>query len=68
MKNREQALSRVAIAQAVWKIDFDTTSNTVDVYINYLRNKIDKNFPTQLIHTVKGTGYMLKQKSYESKE
>ncbi|KUJ61276.1 two-component system response regulator [Flavobacteriaceae bacterium CRH] len=66
MKNREKALSRIEIAQAVWNIDFDTTSNTVDVYINYLRNKIDKNFPTPLIHTIKGTGYMLKQKSYES--
>ena len=40
MKNREQALSRIAIAQAVWNIDFDTTSNTVDVYINYFQNKI----------------------------
>ncbi|MTH18195.1 response regulator transcription factor [Flavobacterium sp. LC2016-01] len=66
MKNREKALSRTSIAQAVWNIDFDTTSNTVDVYINYLRNKIDKNFPVPLIHTVKGTGYMLKQKSHES--
>lgn len=62
MKNREKALSRISIAQAVWNIDFDTTSNTVDVYINYLRNKIDKNFPTPLIHTIKGTGYMLKNK------
>ncbi|MBF4518957.1 response regulator transcription factor [Flavobacterium sp. ANB] len=66
MKNRETALSRIAIAQAVWNMDLDTTSNTVDVYINYLRNKIDKNFPTPLIHTVKGTGYMFKRKLHES--
>ncbi|WP_316633514.1 response regulator transcription factor [uncultured Flavobacterium sp.] len=66
MKNRETALSRIAIAQAVWSIDLDMNSNTVDVYINYLRNKLDKNFATPLIHTIKGTGYMLKQKSHES--
>jgi len=66
MKNREKALSRIAIAEAVWSIDLDMNTNTVDVYINYLRNKIDKNFPTPLIHTVKGTGYMLKNKLNES--
>ncbi|SNR33222.1 response regulator transcription factor [Flavobacterium sp. ov086] len=66
MKNRETALSRIAIAQAVWSIDLDMNSNTVDVYINYLRNKVDKNFATPLIHTIKGTGYMLKQKNHES--
>lgn len=62
MKNREKALSRVAIAQAVWNIHFNSTTNTVDVYINYLRNKLDKGFSQPLIHTVKGRGYMLKQK------
>ncbi len=66
MKNRETALSRIAIAEAVWHMDLDMSINTVDVYINYLRNKIDKNFPFPLIHTIKGTGYMLKDKSHES--
>lgn len=66
MKNRETALSRIAIAEAVWHMDLDMSINTVDVYINYLRNKVDKNFPFPLIHTVKGTGYMLKDKSHES--
>lgn len=66
MKNREKALSRIAIAEAVWNLDLDMNTNTVDVYINYLRNKIDKYFPTPLIHTVKGTGYMLKNKINES--
>jgi two-component system copper resistance phosphate regulon response regulator CusR len=66
MKNRETALSRVAIAQAVWNVELDMNTNTVDVYINYLRNKMDKNFDFPLIHTVKGTGYMLKWKTYES--
>lgn len=66
MKNREKALSRISIAEAVWNIDLDMNTNTVDVYINYLRNKVDKNFPTPLIHTIKGTGYMLKNKINES--
>lgn len=66
MKNRERALSRIAIAEAVWSIDLDMGSNTVDVYINYLRNKVDKNFEIPLIHTIKGTGYMLKKKVNES--
>ncbi|MEN2489602.1 response regulator transcription factor [Flavobacterium sp. B11] len=68
MKNRETALSRIAIAEAVWQMDLDMSINTVDVYINYLRNKVDKNFPFPLIHTVKGTGYMLKNKAHESQE
>ncbi|MCM0668878.1 response regulator transcription factor [Flavobacterium tyrosinilyticum] len=66
MKNRETALSRIAIAEAVWQMDLDMSTNTVDVYINYLRNKVDKNFSFPLIHTIKGTGYMLKDKSHES--
>ncbi|KAF2336636.1 response regulator transcription factor [Flavobacterium ginsenosidimutans] len=66
MKNRETALSRIAIAEAVWHMDLDMSINTVDVYINYLRNKVDKNFSFPLIHTVKGTGYMLKNKVHES--
>lgn len=68
MKNREKALSRIAIAEAVWNMDLDMNTNTVDVYINYLRNKVDKNFSEPLIHTVKGTGYMLKKKSHEFQE
>lgn len=68
MKNRETALSRIAIAEAVWQMDLDMSINTVDVYINYLRNKVDKNFSFPLIHTVKGTGYMLKNKAHESQE
>lgn len=63
MKNREKAVSRIAIAEAVWNMELDMASNTVDVYINYLRNKVDKPYATPLIHTVKGTGYMLKHKT-----
>lgn len=66
MRNREKALSRTRIAQSVWDIDFDSNTNTVDVYINFLRKKIDKGFAFPLIHTIKGTGYMLKQMPDES--
>ncbi|MEH6305063.1 response regulator transcription factor [Olivibacter sp. CPCC 100613] len=62
LNNRERVVSRTQIAEAVWDIHFNTHTNVVDVYINYLRNKIDKGFATALIHTVKGRGYMLKQK------
>ncbi|WP_224997706.1 response regulator transcription factor [Cesiribacter sp. SM1] len=65
-RNREKVLSRTEIAEAVWDIHFSTNTNVVDVYINYLRNKIDKNFPQKLIHTIKGRGYQLKLKEDES--
>lgn len=65
MENRERTLSRVQIAEAVWDMHFDSGTNVVDVYINYLRNKIDKGFAFPLIHTVKGRGYLLKDKSNE---
>ncbi|RAJ05419.1 two-component system copper resistance phosphate regulon response regulator CusR [Chitinophaga skermanii] len=66
MRNREKALSRIQIGQSVWNTSFDTNTNTVDVYINFLRKKIDKGFDQPLIHTIKGTGYMFKMKQYES--
>jgi len=68
MRNREKALSRTVIAQAVWNIQFDASTNTVDVYINFLRKKLDKGFSQPLLHTIKGTGYMLKQKIDETQE
>lgn len=52
--------SRLEIAEAVWGLDFETGTNFIDVYINYLRNKIDKPFGTKLIHTITGFGYVLK--------
>lgn len=61
MRNRNRVLSRADIAERVWDIDFDTKTNVIDVYVNYLRNKIDKNFPTRLIHTQVGMGYILKE-------
>ena len=62
MLNKGKVLSKVEIAEKVWDINFDTHTNFVEVYINYIRNKIDKGYPNKLIHTVVGMGYMLKQK------
>jgi len=61
MRNRSRVVSRVDIAEKVWDIHFDTGTNTIDVYINFLRKKIDKDFTTKLIHTVVGMGYILKE-------
>lgn len=58
--NKNRVLSRVYIAEAVWGINFNRGTNLIDVYINYLRTKIDKGYDKQLIHTVIGMGYMLK--------
>ncbi len=59
-KNVGKVRSRQEIAQSVWGLDFETGTNFIDVYINYLRNKIDKPFGRKLIHTVTGFGYILK--------
>ncbi|UXR66243.1 response regulator transcription factor [Bdellovibrio bacteriovorus] len=63
MRNPERPLGRVSIAEHVWDIHFDSESNVIDVYINLLRKKIDAPFPKRLIHTVVGTGYVLKENS-----
>ncbi len=60
MRNRNRVVSRVEIAEKVWDIHFDTGTNTIDVYVNFLRKKVDKEFARKLIHTVIGTGYILK--------
>ncbi len=62
MRNRNRVVSRADIAIKVWDIDFDTKTNVIDVYVNFLRNKIDRNFEPKLIHTQVGMGYMLKAK------
>ncbi|WP_116789662.1 response regulator transcription factor [Flavobacterium psychrotrophum] len=59
-RNSGIILSREKILDNVWNINFDMNTNVVDVYINYLRNKVDKPFTTKLIHTMKGLGYVLK--------
>jgi two-component system copper resistance phosphate regulon response regulator CusR len=60
MRHPNKVLSREYIAEQVWKIDFDTGTNFIDVYVNYLRNKIEKGFKNKLIHTVIGMGYILR--------
>jgi two-component system copper resistance phosphate regulon response regulator CusR len=60
LENRNKVLSRMDIAESVWDINFDTGTNVVDVYVNYLRNKIDKMHEKKLIHTVIGVGYVLR--------
>ncbi|HYC21757.1 MAG TPA: response regulator transcription factor [Candidatus Bathyarchaeia archaeon] len=56
-----RVLSRPLIAQHVWGVDFDTFTNVIDVYVNYLRRKIDADFEPKLLHTVRGVGYVLKE-------
>lgn len=60
LRNKNKVVSRADIAINVWDIDFDTNTNVIDVYINYLRNKVDKPFDRKLIHTQVGMGYILK--------
>jgi len=62
VRNKNKVLSRADIAVNVWDIDFDTHTNVIDVYVNYLRKKIDRDFPVKLIHTQVGLGYILKEK------
>ncbi len=61
MRNPNKVLTRAMIAENVWDYNFDSFTNIIDVYVNYLRNKIDRNFEKKLIHTVRGAGYMLKE-------
>ena len=63
VQNPERILTRTEIAEKVWDTHFDTGTNFIDVYINYLRKKIDKNFNTKLIHTKPGMGFIF---SYEN--
>jgi heavy metal response regulator len=59
MRHPGQVLSRTQISEHVWNYDFFTTSNVVDVYIRYLRRKIDKGFEIKLLQTVRGVGYKI---------
>ncbi len=61
LTNKKKVLSRMDILENVWGIDFDMNTKVVDVYVNYLRKKIDKDFEDKLIHTVIGMGYILKE-------
>jgi len=60
MRNTGKVLTRTMIAEHVWDVHFDSDSNVIDVYVNYLRNKIDRPFEPKLLQTVRGVGYALK--------
>ena len=60
MRNQEKVLTRTMIAEHVWDYNFDTFTNVIDVYVNHLRKKIDKNFSAKLLHTLRGVGYVMK--------
>jgi DNA-binding response OmpR family regulator len=60
LKNPNRVISRSEIAEKIWDITFDTGTNVIDVYINFLRKKIDKDYSKKLIHTQIGMGYVLK--------
>lgn len=59
LKRSGEVLSRTVIAEQVWDINFDTNTNIIDVAIKRLREKVDNDHPTKLIHTVRGVGYVL---------
>lgn len=66
MKNNNIVLTRDQLLEQVWGFDYFGDTNVVDVYIRYLRQKIDKPFPIQLIHTIRGVGYSIKGNSHET--
>jgi two-component system copper resistance phosphate regulon response regulator CusR len=61
LRNKKKVMTRTQISEHVWGIDFDTGSNVVDTYIKMLRKKIDKDFSPQLIHTIVGVGYVMRE-------
>ncbi|WP_454803832.1 response regulator transcription factor [Mucilaginibacter phyllosphaerae] len=65
-RNRDMVLSRIQILENVWDIDFNMGTNVVDVYVNYLRKKLDTGYDVKLIHTVFGMGYIFKDKDETS--
>jgi heavy metal response regulator len=62
MQNTGLILTRTMLLEAVWDYNFDPMTNVIDVHINHLRNKIDRDFTPKLLHTIKGVGYVLKTK------
>jgi two-component system, OmpR family, copper resistance phosphate regulon response regulator CusR len=63
MRNAGRRITRAMIIEHVWNLSFDTCTNVVDVYVNYLRKKVDTGFQKPLIHTVRGVGYELSGRS-----
>jgi heavy metal response regulator len=62
MQNPGQIFTRTMILEAVWDYSFDPMTNVIDVHVNHLRNKIDRDFTPKLLHTIKGVGYVIKAK------
>jgi heavy metal response regulator len=67
MRNPDKVLTRTMISEHVWDYHFDSMTNVIDVYVNYLRKKIDKGFEPKLIHTIRGVGYILSAEREEMK-
>lgn len=67
IRNPRRVFSRMEILEQVWSVNFDLSTNVVDVYINYLRKKLDKDHSNKLIHTVIGMGYVLKDNDEKTK-
>ncbi len=61
LKNKNRVVSRTSILESVWEVDFDLGTNVIDVYINYLRKKIEHGFSSKIIKTVIGMGYIIKE-------
>lgn len=61
--NKDKVLSREKIEDHIWNYDYEGGTNVIDVYIRYLRKKIDDGFPTKLIHTVRGAGYVIREEN-----
>lgn len=61
MRNEGKVLTRTMIAEHVWDYNFDTFTNVIDVYINHLRKKIDKDYPKKILHTLRGVGYVMRE-------
>ncbi len=60
LRHKGQVVTRTMLSEHVWDLHFDSMTNVIDVYVNYLRNKVDKGFPKPLIQTVRGRGYLIK--------
>jgi DNA-binding response OmpR family regulator len=63
IRNQGVVLSRAKIEQHIWNFDYEGGSNVIDVYIRYLRKKIDQDFEPKLIHTIRGAGYVLRDEA-----
>jgi two-component system copper resistance phosphate regulon response regulator CusR len=63
LRRRGQILSRTTLAEQVWDMNFDSDTNVVEVAVRRLRGKLDDPFPTKLLHTVRGMGYVLEERT-----